>query len=246
VAIDSVAAEQILIEAKSDGFFKGDIPTDEAELLKAGQSYYDHAKKEFDAGMPGADVTMKNSIQKIVFIGDTAELEARQDNIAGTYPRRSSGGLSESDEREWDSFLEREKLPIPGAIEGDADPMPRDLSETSDKDIRRLSGEYNAFLGRATYLLSFESASLIQAEHLLNAAKSVAIKALPASDKKRTLKEIDSLILDVPDVKEWTEKVMEHEKKVAVLKGLKEIYSGNVSVLSREWTMRQNEWEKGR
>lgn len=211
------------------------VPEDDEGILERANYLFEQAQAAFDSGM------RDNAIQTIIFLG-ASPLEPQVQQIADTYPRRSSGGLSESDERE------TENLPVPQAIEGDADPMPSDLPNTLDREIRRLSGVYNAYLGRVTYLLSVESADLAGAEHLLSAAKNAALRGIDAigPDKKAKLaKVIDAEIAVDPEVAKWSDAVVKHEQQIAVLKGLKEIYSGNVSVLSREWTMRQNEWEKG-
>jgi hypothetical protein len=226
------------------------VPEDDAGLIERANYLVEQSQVAFESGM------RDNTIQMILFLGasplvDVEPEPARDKPVQETYPRRSSGGLSESDEREVELFnqVTGEKLPVPAPIEGDADPMPRDLTLTSDRDIRKLSGEYNTFLSRVTYLLSVEASDLVGAEHLLNAAKNAALRGINAigPDKKAKLaKVIDAEIALDPEVMKWSDAVTKHEKQIALLKGLKEIYSGNVSVLSREWTMRQNEWEKSR
>jgi hypothetical protein len=238
MAIDTDAALSIINDAKSDGYWEDPVPESPDEQVKVATYLYEEAKKAFEAGV------RDNAVQKIIFTGDSA---MKAQTVEDTLPRRSSGGISESDERETDSvdIAVRENLPIPAPIESEPDPMPVDLSTTTDRDIRRLSGEYNAYHGRVTYLLSVEQAMLISANHLLNAERARATRETPKT-KDKLAKTIEAEVAADPAVKEMADKVAEHEKQIAVLKGLKEIYSGNVSVLSREWTMRQNEWEKGR
>lgn len=258
MGLDAESALELLNEAKSEGYETEPIPEDEEALIARATYFYEHAKKEFEEG------NRENVIQSIIWIGDTGMKPLPDDKVKKTYPRRSSGGLSESDEREIENFPQegqyvhrsdelatRENLPIPQHIEGDPDPMPRDLSTVVDKNIRRLSGEYNAYLARTTYLLGIASSDLAMAEHLLDAARAKALRSLdlvdPLNDKKQKLaKVIDSEILADPEVTALTDDVAKHQQRVIMLKSLKEIYSSNVDRLSREWTMRQNEWEKSR
>jgi hypothetical protein len=248
MGLDPNAALAIINEFNGSGEYEPvEVPTDDAGKISLAEKIYADAHRLFhEEGVRG------NTIQTILWTGESVMKEVEQKKMADTYPRRSSGGLSEADERETENFPSpegiptRERLPVPGHIEGDARAMPRDLSTLPDVEIRKLSGEYNAYLARTIFLLSTESAALVMAQHVLEGEKSRAMKNLPKADKKMTVKEKEAEIADDPQVKEWSKAVSHHEANVAVLKGLKEIYSGNVSVLSREWTMRQNEWEKGR
>lgn len=269
VGMTSEVALAIINTAKAGGYEDEPVPQDEEELIARAVYWWREARKAFfEANM------RDNAIQTIIWEGDAVmpkeEFDSygslpKDDNndIADSYPRRSSGGLSESDERETEGFNPdysastpneiplRERLPIPPHIEGDPDPMPRDLVSLGDKEIRRLSGEYNAYLARVTYLLGVESSDLANAEHLLDAEKARAIREIDTKDpndpkKSKLAKVIEAEIAADPKVKEFSDAVAGHQQSAIVLKSLKEIYSGNIDRLSREWTMRQNEWEKSR
>jgi hypothetical protein len=279
--IDRVTALEILNEAKEAGFEDQPIPESDEAIIARAEHFHTEAKKLWDNQEDELlkDVEVRRVVQSIIWLGDSPlpnddpkDFEKEMDKVRETYPRRSSGGLSEQDEREGESFdvtqeqtkrevnkgtprfdlMVKEHLPVPAHIEGDPDQMPRDLSNLVDKEIRRLSGEYNAYLTRATYLLGIESSDLANAEHLLEAARAKALRALDLTDpngdgkKQKLAKVIDAELLADPDVIEWSNAVNKHQQQVIVLKSLKEIYSGNVDRLSREWTMRQNEWEKSR
>lgn len=259
--MDAKTALAIINEYKNGGFEdEVGIPENEEELIARGEYIYEEAKKAFEAG------ERDNSIQLIIFIGDSP-IPERDEKLKESYPRRSNGGLSESDERETagrfgeklrkgetivvpSELAESENLPVPQHIEGDADPMPRDLTAIDDKKVRKLSGEYNAYLSRVTYLLGVELGDLKRAEHLLDAARASALRAAKVTDAKtdkpKLAKVIEAEILADNEVSYLTKQVSQHEATVDMLKALQSIYSGNVSLLSREWTMRQNEWEKGR
>lgn len=260
MAIDAKTALAIINEYKAGGFEdEVGVPENEEELIARGTYLFEEAQKAFDEG------ERDNSIQLIIFLGNSPTDDS-------TYPRRSSGGLSESDEREIDvseraikladdiragktiimpsEVLLQENLPVPQHLEGDADPMPRDLTSESDKKIRKLAGEYNAYLSRVTYLLGIELGDLKRAEYLLTDAHASALRAVnvidPKTEKPKLAKVIEAEIMADKLVSSLGEAVSKHEATVDMLKALQSIYSGNVSLLSREWTMRQNEWEKGR
>ena len=170
------------------------------------------------------------------------------------FPPRSSGGISEGDEREIDNYPAEEEgktygnLPVPPDIEGDTRPLPADLSALSDKDLRRHHSENNAYLARVIYMLGREQNELANAKHLFDAAYRKALKDVdrldPDTEKAKLKEVIDQEVREDEEVQEWDERVTVHETHVTDLKALKEIYSSNVSVCSREWTMRQDEWEK--
>jgi peptidoglycan hydrolase CwlO-like protein len=66
-------------------------------------------------------------------------------------------------------------------------------------------------------------------------------------DGRRVSKDIiDTFAKGDSDYKEYEENVKLLQNKLTRYKALVEIYSGNVDRLSREWTMRQNEWERGK
>jgi hypothetical protein len=249
---DTDIAIAILNEAKAGGYLEQPIPELPSQAIELAMYYYDEAKRAFESGI------RDNTVQTIIWIGDTRK-EVGSDpqetvDIDNNPPAVISAPAKEQEEFEVDHQVEpiirvipmerEENLPIPAHIEGDATEMPRDFTSVSDKQIRKLSGEYNAFLARTTYLLGCELSDLMNAEHLLEAARAKALREIDT--EKKLAKVIDAEILADEEVAEWTKRVKEHEQRVTVLKALKEIYSGNVERLSREWTMRQNEWEKSR
>lgn len=262
MAIDRDTAVEIINEYNSGDFEdRIECPVEESELIDKAEYLYSESKQAFENGL------RDNAIQAIIFLGDTACIEdpprfPQPDEstkpvptgVEDTYPRRSSGGLSEGDEREIENFPVKENLPVPQHIEGDPDPMPRDLSSdtVTDKVIRKLSGEYQAYLSRTTYLLGLATSDLMNAEHLLEAERSRVWRGLDLIDpngdgkKQKLVKLIEAEILADAKVAKLTGEVNHHQKMVIMLKSLKEIYGGNVERLSREWTMRQNEWEKSR
>lgn len=139
-------------------------------------------------------------------------------------------------------------LPVPKDFEDEPVDMPHDLSGVNDREIRRLSGIYNGYLARTKYLLGLELSNLAQATHLRDAAYREAFKNVrrvdPATDKAKLKEVMDAEAREDETFEKLDSAVLEHQKKVTVFKALVDIYSGNVDRLSRDWTMRQNEWEK--
>lgn len=140
----------------------------------------------------------------------------------------------------------QEELPIPAEIEGDVPGMPRDITKASADEIRRLHGAYGACLSRATYLVSIASADVRNASHLRDAAYRKRLNAIRtkarAVGEKLTNSEAEALALEDAEVVGWEERLRHEENRLDQLKALKEIYKGNVDRLSREASMRQDEW----
>ncbi len=76
----------------------------------------------------------------------------------------------------------------------------------------------------------------------------MALKATPKKDgEKSKLKEVlDAEAREDPEFEKLDGEVRNHQNDVTTLKALVDIYGGNVDRLSREWTMRQDEYEKTR
>lgn len=252
--MDRETAVSIFNEYNSmEGYEPMVIPEDEQELIKQAERIGQGAHELFKGG------NRENQVQTIIWLYDSAregfpqeqQYVHKVDEPRKDLPRKSSGGFSDSDLREPD-LVKSENLPEPQHIEGDPDVMPRDLTDCSDKEIRRLSGHYNAYLARTTYLLGLETSDLMNAEHLLEAERARTLRSLDLQDpnsstkKQKLAKVIEAEILEDSRVEDLTNKVNIHQQRVVILKSLKEIYAGNVDRLSREWTMRQNEWEKSR
>lgn len=141
-----------------------------------------------------------------------------------------------------------ENLPVPGEIEGDISEMPRDLTKLNDREVRRLHGEYNAALARATWLVAIATSDLSNAEHLYDAevrrATGEIRDRLEGAGTKATRNDIDNEALMDREVGRRASEMRTKSSDLAKLKALREIYKGNVDRLSREWTMRGEEFER--
>lgn len=252
--MDWQIATAIINEAKAGGFESKPLPEYDDQRITMAQGWVDSAKEEYIKGGKHPTVIAILTLAGQLKQGNTAVADKTVEEpdleltVADTYPRRSSGGLSESDEREADAFLER--LPIPPEIEREPTPMPSDIHSLGDFDVRRLMGEYNAYLGRAKWLLANAQTDLANATHLRDSALRKAFKTvheeLVKKEQRPTKDVVTSFAEEDEKVIEWNEKIREHQNHVTSLKALVEIYGGNVDRLSREATLRQYEWERSR
>lgn len=250
-------ATAVLNEAKVGGFLNVPLPEDNQEFLALAQDWYEEARKEAEKGVKHPTVLAIVSLVEGQLDGNTAsadkEVEDSNRSLAAvekTYPRRSSGGLSESDEREIENFIKSQHLPVPEEFVGEPSIMPRDLDDVGDKQLRRLSGEFNSYLGRVNWLLAVATSDLANASHLRDRALRKAFKEvhedLVKKDQRPTKDIVTSLAEEKLEVIEWNEAVKEHQNHVTAYKALADIYKGNLDRISREATMRQWEWERGR
>lgn len=242
--------------AQEGGFETLPLPESDIDIFIRAEEWHEEAKKEYVRGVKHpAILAILNTVNTQLEHGNTAvadkkgeEPDHAQTAVADTYPRRSSGGLSESDEREAESYLGN--LPVPNEVQKDATPMPADLSEIGDKQVRRLSSEYNSYLGRAKWVLSKETNDLANATHLRDSAYRKAYKyhhtAISLKGERPTKDIIDAFAQEDENYKQWDARVKLHQERVVSLKALVEIYGGNVERLSREATLRQYEWERSR
>lgn len=185
---------------------------------------------------------------------------------SGDGPPKSSGGYSESDLREPESapepntaikatseeedFMAANKLPIPQPVAIEDNGLPADLTTLDDRVLRRYHSLYNGFLARSRWLLGVATGELIRAEHLRDEALRVSLLKVnridPKTEKPKSIGTLDAEAKESVDYQDWAEAANKHEREVAMRKAVVDIYQSNVAVLSREWTMRTEQWERDR
>lgn len=261
--MDATTARAILSETAAGGWLDRDLPEDESELVELAKYFVDEAKLALDDGMDN------EHIRAIINLGSNptppvlSEVAGHDDDgtppgettsddwqyteekVRKTYPRRSSGGFSESDLREV------EGLPIPPAVEAAySQEMPVDLTELGDKAVRKLYSAFNSYLGRARWKLALASSNLSNATHLRDDAYRVSylkvLRETSSAGEKLTQAALEAVAKDTEEYKEWSDRVNEYNAEVTNWKALVEIYGGNVDRLSREWTMRTEQYERER
>lgn len=268
--IEIVKARAILNEAKSGNFMDGDIPEDPDEIVKEAMYWYEEAFKAHEAGM------RHDTVHAILGIGndDTVILNAVPDGYRAQDLRDKPVENAVKDEspeppetpqaHQGDPLgavgaigppgvinpVAKHNLPVPKDWEGDPEDFPRDISELTDKDVRRLSGEYNAYLSRAKWLLALAIHDLASTTHLRDHYYRLALKKTvkvdPKTEKTKLKEVIEAEAREDETFAAYDEAALKHQGDVTILKSLVDIYSGNVDRLSREWTMRQDEYEKTR
>jgi hypothetical protein len=217
-------ARAILNEAISGGFLD-ELPSSDEEIFEVAEHFAKHAQKEYNGGQGDSNET-------IVAIVNLSQEPVKSPSFA----ERENGGGSGSSAfaKEYDDNVE----------------MPFDISSIGDQELRRLHGIFAHYFGRVRFELAQETAKLTAAEHLRDDAFRTAYLKLdkvdPHSEKPKSLKQLDAEAMESSEYTSWNRNVREHEKTVLKLKALAEIYSKNIEVLSREATIRQNEYERNR
>ena len=203
----------------------------------ARESVPDHAAPASDAGGHMAESPVEDG-------ADGEVLPERPAQERGGQADDPYAGLAAAPSQP--SLAERDRLPAPSQIEGEPTEMPLDVTGADDRLIRKLHGEYGAFVARTTWLLAQASSDLQNAQHLRDEAARDAVRRIPKMDdetgKAKLAMHISAERDEDPEVKKWDARVRSHERDVEELKALKEVYAGYVSRLSREMSMRNDEY----
>jgi hypothetical protein len=133
-------------------------------------------------------------------------------------------------------------MPAPMDLEREPTPMPEDLTGIGDIEARRLHSQFNALASRARYLHGLEAAKAracerIYKHHLKNAMRD----ARQTLGKDASVTEVQQLADDHDLVSPWLARKTKHTEAAEAYKTFLSIYTEDVSVLSRDWTMRDNE-----
>lgn len=283
-------AKAILQEAVTGEFQNPDeVPEDEAGITALADWYVEEANKAYAAGVrydellailrladPSWTEEVPENYSPVVGGMEPVETPPWEEDkkVEDSYPRRSSGGLSESDEREGTAALKElvdaiaehvvitthsdtkaasvaqvDHLPVPHEWQDEPSELPRDFTQLSDREVRKLSSEYNAYFTRTLWLLAIERSDLANATHLLDDAQRKALLQVEKKDssgKAKTIAVMEAEAGNDPDVQTYSGKVYTHEDRIIVLKALSEIYSSNIERLSREASMRKDEFERSK
>jgi hypothetical protein len=133
----------------------------------------------------------------------------------------------------------RHHLPLPVDL-SDPPTMPDDLTASGDLDVRKLHSQFNACAARAHYLFGLEKQKRIDCQRVLKQYMRPAMRdARKELGKEASVTEVTALAEEKSEkVSDWRARVDRHADREENLKTLYEIYTENVSVLSRDWTMR--------
>lgn len=226
-------AVAILKEAQAGGYLEN-IPTDEEEMIQQAEYWAEEAIKINKSGKLKGDKTViaiVNIVNTHRFFTDEPEAKTVDNFFSGV------------------SSIET-GLPIPRETKEDPEQMPSDLPSLSDEELRFLSGKYNYYIGRARYVLAHFTNNLANASHLRDDAYRNAYKQtveeFEEEGKKYTDKIIDMYAREDEEYKRYDKDARALQDNVIAYKALIDIYSSNIDRLSREATIRHNEWERTR
>lgn len=133
-------------------------------------------------------------------------------------------------------------MPVPMDLESPPEGMPEDLTLIGDLEQRRLHSQFNALQARARYLYGLENAKAKRIKRLRKSYMKVAMREARAQlGKDASVTEVTNLAEEHPDVAPWIERQERHEDRAEAYKTFFDTYTENVTVLSRDWTMRDSE-----
>lgn len=216
------SVELAILKAAQEGGYLDKIPENDEDIISEANFYLQEATKSYENGMKG-DKTIKEIVNLGKKLGQNAV-----DELFGSNETQLFRGL-----------------PVPPDIHNEPVPMPFDFSDLTPKELMKLHAQYNAYLGRARWMLALVTNKLSAAVHLRDAEYRRAYReisdAAKKKDEKPTKDYIDSLAREDTAYIDYDNKARLHGEDLVSYKALVEIYSGNVDRLSREWTMRQDE-----
>lgn len=213
-------ATKILEAAKEGGYLTEELPDDDDKLIADAQFYLTHAE-----AVPEGD--RDATIEEIVQLG----LDAVSEEGYVPAEEEASEPLAETAEVRTTS--------------SEAPDLPYDLTEVKDRQIRKLSGQFQVHLNEVTRELSVVQTQVLRAKQLRDAAYRAAylaeVNESRAAGTKLSQAVLDMAACNSPAVKDKEGQVFDLEIKERDLKALRDIYKGNVERLSREMTMRTEE-----
>lgn len=136
-------------------------------------------------------------------------------------------------------------MPAPMDLERPPAGMPEDLTGLSDIQQRALHSQFNALASRARYLHGFEAAKARACDRLYEYHLKGAMREVRASlGKDASVTEVRQQAEDNDLVEPWLRRRDMHSERADAYKTFFAFYTEDVSVLSRDWTMRSIE-ERG-
>ena len=270
--MDSGTAVEILLEAEKGHFLDEPIPEDEAEQVRLGEWWLEQAQRAVET-MPDNETVLaiielgKNgegakdplpdderaeaeedaAVQAAISAGE--EMDRDQETQAEQEPAEPVGSPSPESTRESPvtGSDRNHGHPVPPVVEGEVMAMPRDLTSLDDRQVRRLMGEYNALFARVTWETAIEGADLTNAEHMMEHSLRVARRKVARVDvggRKLNAEDVNDEARMDPEFQQWEQRYLEHDRRFRELRALKDIYEGHLERLSREASIRDQEFKR--
>jgi hypothetical protein len=140
-------------------------------------------------------------------------------------------------------------LAVPPSIPTDEVELPFDLTTLSDKELQRYHGIYAALAYRASYLMTVEEAKArvcrAAADELLNYLIATR-EPYDEYDKPKSVTRLEAEANRDVNLKTWRKRQQKHETFAFAHKNARDSYGKVVDSLSRQETMRDNEYQRGR
>lgn len=262
--MDAQTARAILSEVAAGDWLDKPMPENDEELVDLAQYYVEEAQLAVKEGMNNEHLSAIINLSKVsppvlsepaespnIDGGPPGEIDSSRGSATYVDPKTGGNPYPAPEELDWENAVVKEGLPLPQPIpESAVFNMPTDLTDLGDKELRRLHSAFNHYLGRARWLLAISSSNLANATHLRDESyRASYIKTLKKSQlegEKLSQAALEMTAKDTEEYQAWAEKVNSHNKEVTSWKALVEIYGGNVDRLSREWTMRTEQYERER
>ena len=145
--------------------------------------------------------------------------------------------------------LGEQRLHVPPPLPpGEQPDLPFDLTTLSDKELQQFHGYFTAYVYRTNHLLMREEA---KARKCKDAAEELARDLLVAAekydehDKAKTMTILEAEVESDPEVIKWRKRQRKHDTFATSYRSERDSYLRVVEALSRQESMRQNEWERG-
>lgn len=138
-----------------------------------------------------------------------------------------------------------EGMPVPMDLETPPEGIPDDLTAIGVAENRRLHSQFNALSARARLLRSVEAARARDCDRVRKRyLKEPMREARSELGKDASVTEVVQRAEEAETVEIWTARVQYHSDRADAYKTFFDMYSENVVVLSRDYTMREIE-ERG-
>lgn len=134
-------------------------------------------------------------------------------------------------------------MPVPMDLEEPPPGIPEDLTSIGVEQQRKLHSQYNALAARARYLRGLEAAKARDCDRLRKLHLKPAMREARATlGKDASVTEVTALAEENnPDVTKWADRAVHHSDRADAYGTFFDIYTENVAVLSRDYTMRATE-----
>jgi len=245
VALGEEASWAVVNEAKSHDIDCQKM-VDEFGVVEAAEMLLAQAQEALEAGVKGDQVTAILDMGKSL-----SERASSLGPRAGQVPDVDLEARSESDptpeRKAAEQMVADAGLPVPQDPDGEPPALPRDLEGLSDREVRKYHGIYNAYFTRVLWLIGLERADADSAERLADWYRSKALASSPAVDDKGDKVPQGVRMADADqddDAQLWRKRAVQHKANLHLLYSLKDAYAANIERLSRDWTMRQQEYER--